>query len=182
MIFWRMFNEHLENLREMFQRLREANLCLKPKKCHLAEQQVLYLGYVVSEAGISVDTSKVEAIEKFPIPRNVKELRLFLGLASYYRCFIAGFSKIAHPLFALTKKGAMFQWNSSCQQAFGKLKDMLTSAPVLVFPDFRERFILKTDVSGLGLGAILSQRQPNGLIAPIAYASHTLKLDMGYQN
>ena len=89
------FTEHLENLREVLQSLREANLCLKLRKCHLAKQQVLYLGYVITEAKISVGNSKVEAIQKFPIPRNVKELRSFLGLALYYRRFIEGFSKIA---------------------------------------------------------------------------------------
>ena len=97
LVMRRKFTEHLENLQEVLQRLREANLCLKPRKCHLAKQQVLYLGYVISEAGISVDKSNVEAVQKFSIPRNVKELHSFLGLASYYCCFIEGFSKIAEP-------------------------------------------------------------------------------------
>ena len=120
------------------------------------KQEVRYLGYVVSQAGISVDKSK--AVEKFLIPRNVKELRSFLGLALYYHCFIKGFSRIAQPLFALTKRDVVFEWKDVCQQAFQRLKDMLTSAPVLVFPNFSKRFILETDASGLGLGAILSQQ------------------------
>ena len=130
---------------------------------------------MVSEDGISVDQSKVEAVQKFPIARHVKELRFFLGLASYYQRFIEGFSKITRPLFILTKKDAEFKWKDTCQQAFDRLKDMLTSAPLLVFPDFSKRFILETDASGLGLGAILFQKQSDWLIAPIAYASRTLQ-------
>ena len=130
---------------------------------------------MVSEDGISVDQSKVEAVQRFPVPSQVRELRSFLGLASYYRRFIEGFSKIAGPLFALTKKDAEFKWKDTCQQAFDRLKDMVTSAPLLVFPDFSKRFILETDASGLGLGAILSQEQSDRLIAPIAYVSRTLQ-------
>ena len=130
---------------------------------------------MISEVGISVDKSKVEAVQKFLIPRNFKELRSFLGLASYYRPFIEGFTKIAGQLFALTKKGAEFRWKDTYQQTFKRLKDMLTSAPVLIFPDFGKRFILETDASGLGLGAVLSQEQPDGLITPIAYSSRTLQ-------
>ena len=91
---------------------------------------------MISEAGICVDKSKVDAVQKFPIPRNVKELRSFLCLASYYCHFIEEFSKITGPLFALTKKDAEFRWKDTCQQTFERLKDMLTSAPVLIFPDF----------------------------------------------
>ena len=103
------------------------------------------------------------------------ELHSFLGLTLYYRLFIEGFSKIAGPLFALTKKDAEFRWKDTCQQTFERLKDMLTSAPVIIFPDFGKRFILETDASGLGLGAVLSEEQPDGLIALIAYASRILQ-------
>ena len=115
----RSFAEHISNLQEVFNRLRDANLCLKPKKC---KKEVLYLGYVVSESGISADKSKVEAVEKFPVPTSVKQVRSLVGLASYYRRFIPGFSKIAGPLFVLTKKDSLFEWSPSCQQAFERLK------------------------------------------------------------
>jgi len=157
LVMGRSFSEHLQNLQEVFERLREANLWLKPKKCHFANNGVRC--YIVSESGISADKSKVEAVTSFPLPNSVKQLRSFLGLASYYRRFIPGFSKIAGPLFALTKKDALFEWSSRCQHAFEKLKRLLTSAPILSFPNFTKRFILETDASGVGLGAVLSQRK-----------------------
>ena len=114
LVMGRSFAEHLQNLQEVLERLREANLRLKPKKCHFT-----YLGYIVSESGISADKSKVEAVTSFPIPKSVKQLQSFLGLASYYRPEIAG------PLFALTKKDALFEWSPRCQHTFEKLKRLL---------------------------------------------------------
>jgi len=105
-----------------------------------------------------------KAVTSFPIPNSVKQIRSFLGLASYYRCFIPGFSKIAGPLFALTKKDTLFEWSPSCQQAFEKLKQLFSQF-------FFKKFILETDASGVGLGAVLSQKKENGQIIPIAYAS-----------
>ena len=99
----------------------------------------------------------------------------FLGLASYYRRFIAGFSQIVNPLFLLTKKDAEYMWSEDCQEAFYKLKTQLTEAPVLAFPNFNADFMLETDASGFGLGVVLSQKQPNGQIRPLAYASCTLQ-------
>ena len=117
----------------------------------------------------------VKAVEDFPRPQNLKQTRSFLGLASYYLRFIPSFSKIATPLFALTKKDAPFEWTTSCEDAFERLKLLLTTAPVLAFPDFSCDFHLETDASGLGLGAVLSQEQADGTIRPIAYASRTLQ-------
>ena len=111
------FQEHLDNLREVLERLRYAGLRLKPKKCHIAQPEVVYLGFVISHLGISADTKKVDAVNGFPVPKDVKQLCLFLGLASYYRRFILGFSKIASPLFALTKKDVSYVWSEECQQA-----------------------------------------------------------------
>ena len=175
LVIGRTFQEHLDNLREVLERLRYAGLRLKPKKCHFAQPQVVYLGFVISHSGISADAKKVDAVKGFPVPKDVKQLRSFLGLASYYRRFVLGFLKIASPLFVLTKKDVPYVWSDECQQAFNELKARLTEAPVLVYPDFAERFILETDASGLGLGAVLSQKQPDGKVAPIAYASRTLQ-------
>jgi len=169
------FEEHLDNLTEVLQRLRQAGLRLKPTKCHLAKKSVMYLGYVVSHDGITTDPEKVKSVRNFPTPSSIKQLRSFLGLASYYRRFINGFSKVAAPLFALTRKDAMFVWNDKCHGAFVQLKELLTSAPVLVFPDFQREFVLETDASGLGLGAVLAQEQKSGHTAPIAFASRTLQ-------
>ena len=115
LVVGRTFEEHLSNLREVLTRLREAGLKLKPGKCHLAKFQVTYLGYVVSRQGITADPAKVAAVREFPTPKSVKELRSFLGLASYYRRFIPGFSKLAGPLFALTHKDIEFIWSTECE-------------------------------------------------------------------
>ena len=163
------FQEHLGNLRAVLDRLRSASLKLKPKKCNLTVQQVEYLGYVVSQDGLSTDPKKVDAVQKFPTPTDLKDLRSFLGLASYYRRFIPHFSAIASPLFALTRKDVNFDWSPDCQQAFDRLKRLLTTAPVMTLPDFKREFLLETHASGLGLGAVLAQKQDDGLVRPIAF-------------
>ena len=168
------FQEHLESLRKVFERLHQAGLRLKPTKCHLGRQQVEYLGYIVSEAGIAADPRKVEAVRSFPEPVHLTSLRSFLGLASYYRRFIPLFSAIAQPLYALTKKDVRFVWTQPCQEAFDCLKHLMTKAPVLAFPDFERDFVLETDASGAGLGAVLSQKQEDGFQRPVAFASRTL--------
>ena len=175
MVIGRSFSEHLTNLRKVFERFRNANLKLKPEKCCLAGSEVLYLGYVVSRDGISADPAKVKVVKNFPQPSDVKSLRSFLGLASYYRRFIQDFSKVANPLYALTQKDVEFLWKPVHYDAFRQLKQLLISAPVLAFPDFARDFILETDTSGMGLGAILAQADEDGMVHPIAYASRTLQ-------
>lgn len=108
-------------------------------------------------------------------PSNVKTLRSFLGLASYYRRFVPNFAKVARPLHSLTKKDSPFVWIPDCQLAFMELKQLLTSAPVLSYPDFQKPFVLETDASGSGLGAVLAQRQEDHTVRPIAYASRSLQ-------
>ena len=175
LVIGKNFHEHLENLRRVFQRLRGAGLKLKPRKCAFSRREVEYLGYVASVDGISADKKKVKAIQEFPQPRDVKSLRSFLGLASYYRRFIPKFSSVAGPLYALTKKDVVYEWDKGCQDAFEKLKQLLTEAPVLAFPDFPHEFILETDASGAGLGAVLAQKGEDGASRPIAYASRTIQ-------
>ena len=171
----RTFDEHLANLRSVFLRLRDAHLKLKPRKCFLAMKEVEYLGFRVSGEGIIADPKKIEAVQNYPTPADVKQVCSFLGLASYYRRFIPNFSVIARPLYALTKKDAVFVWCDFCEEAFAQLKALLTHAPILAFPDFASSFRLETDASGLGLGAVLSQEQDDGTMRPIAYASRTLQ-------
>ena len=170
------FQDHLAHLREVFSRLRTANLRLKPKKCGLLRQQVPFLGHIVSTDGIRPDPAKTEKIESYPRPTNATEVRRFLGLASYYRRFVSRFAAIAAPLHALTKKNAVFEWNEVVEEAFVKLRTALSSAPLLAYPQFGpgHTFVLETDASTLGLGAILSQVQNDGMIHPIAYASQAV--------
>ena len=175
LIFSKTFEEHLTHLEEVFNRLRQAGLHLKLKKCTFAQPKVEYLGHVVTTNGIEVDPKKVESVKGFPQPTNLKTLRSFLGLASYYRRFIPNFSREARPLHSLTCKNAQFIWTPTYQQAFDKLKQLLTDAPVLAFPNFEQDFILETDASGEGLGAVLAQKHQDGGIGPVAFASRTLQ-------
>ena len=154
LVIGRTLQEHNDNLIKVFQRLRSAGLTLKPK---FAQLEVCYLGHVVSAEGVRTDPAKPQAVLEFPVPTNVKQLRSFVGLTSYYRRFIPQFVKIAGPLHALTKKNSEFTWTAVCQGAFEKLRNLLTSAPVLAYPDFGVPFILETDASGNGLGAVLAQ-------------------------
>lgn len=175
LVIGKSFSEHLQNLRQVLVRLREAGLCLKPKKCCLAKRQVEYLGYIVTTEGIVPDPKKVAAVRDFMVPKDLKTLRSFLGLASYYRRFISSFSKIAAPLFELTRKDTPYEWSPECQTAFSSLKHALTEAPVLAYPRFDDGFLLETDASGAGLGAVLAQKQQDETVRPIAYASRTLQ-------
>ena len=174
LIIGKTFEEHLENLRKILEHLRKANLRLKAQKCKFMRDKVGYLGHVVSKDGIEADSAKVSAVRDFPTPTDLKALRSFLGLAAYYRRFVPLFSTVAGPLHGLTRKGVDFVWSESCEEAFRTLKRLLTQAPVLAFPDFSLGFLLETDASGLGLGAVLAQEQ-DGVVRPIAYSSRTLQ-------
>ena len=133
-----------------------------------------YLGYLISEDGIAVDSSKIEAVTSYPQPTNVKELRGFLGLANYYRRFVQGFASIAHPLYQLTSKNAKgFDWTPHCQQAFDQLKQLLVSPPILAYPRFEIPFVVHTDASDHAIGGVLSQIQ-DGKERVIAYFSRQL--------
>ena len=173
-LFGSSFDTALENLSTVFDRLRTAGLTLKPKKCFLFRKSVKFLGHVVSENGVSCDPDKIKAVRNCRAPVNKTEVRQFLGLGSYYRRFIADFATIAAPLHALTRKNAQFIWDENCQLSFATLKSLLTSAPVLSYPDPNEgEFILDTDASGYAISGLLSQMQ-QGQEKVIAYGSKSL--------
>ena len=155
------------------ERLRSANLKLQPDKCEFLRKEVGYLGHVIGKDGVRPDPGKIEAVKNFPIPRNVKNIRQFLGLAGYYRRFIDGFSKIAKPLTNLLKKENGYEWTEEHQIAFNTLRGKLCEAPLLQYPDFSKPFVLTTDASGYAIGGILSQG-PIGKDKPIAYTSRVL--------
>ena len=171
------FDEHLLHLKLVFERLRQAGLRLKPTKCNFLRAEVPYLGYVISKTGIRPDPAKTDKVRNFPTPTDPTSVRSFVGLASYYRRFVPQFASVAAPLHRLTKKDVAFEWSPECEAAFCKLKSLLTEAPVLVYPRFGkgEHFLLETDASGVGLGAVLSQQQSDGRYHPIAYASRSLQ-------
>ena len=174
-VYGRDFDEHLKRLREVFERLRQAGLKLKPSKCFLLRPQVPHLGHVISAEGVSTDPEKVKAVQQWPVPSKVTDVRSFLGLASYYRRFIQNFPEIAAPLHRLTAKTTeKFKWSHDCDLAFRALKEKLVSAPVLAFPCFEQKFVLDCDASDYGLGAVISQRQDE-TEKVIAYASRVLE-------
>ncbi|GAU51867.1 hypothetical protein TSUD_416510 [Trifolium subterraneum] len=158
--------EHAEHLRIVLNILREKQLYAKFSKCEFWLSEVQFLGHVISQGGVSVDPSKVEAVLNWERPRTVSEIRSFLGLAGYYRRFILGFSEIALPLTRLTRKGAAFVWDELCENIFNLLKQKLTSAPVLVIPDPDKKYVVYCDASNKGLGCVIMQEG-----AVVAYAS-----------
>ena len=172
-IFSQTISDHLQKLREVWARLQKAGLKIKPNKCFLMQQSIHYLGHVVSAKGVETDPKKVSCVWEWPIHTDVKELQQFIGLASYYRRFVKNFADKARPLYRLTEKGRRWNWTHECGEAFVTLKCALISAPILAFPDFNHDFILDTDASTDGLGAVLSQQSVEGEKV-ITYASRTL--------
>ncbi len=148
------FYPALDQLKMVWKRIREANLKLKPTKCCLMRAEVPFLGHIVSREGVGVDPAKTEAVEKWPTPVNVKDVRAFLGLASYYRRYIPGFSMIAAPMTNLTRQGMDLVWDDACEGAFRTLKAALISAPVLAYPTREGHFTLSTDAIEVGIGAV----------------------------
>jgi hypothetical protein len=122
-----------------------------------AHQSLEYLGHVITVNDITTNPAKIKAINKWPVPTNVKELRGFLGLADYYRQFIRNYGVISHPLSNMLKKGALFVWSSTIQQTFDALKQALVSALVLALPNFNKQFVLEIDASNMGIGDVLMQ-------------------------
>jgi len=172
-LFSKSVEDHLIRLKLLFDRLRKANLKLKPSKCHLLQRTVHFLGHVISAGQVATEPEKIEQVVSWPVPKDVTEVRSYLGLVSYYRRFIKSFSEIAAPLHALTGKKVKFQWTEKCQEAFQELKDRLVSSPIVAMPTDDGEFRLDTDASNFAIGAVLSQLQ-DGQERVIAYASRTL--------
>ncbi|WKX98818.1 hypothetical protein Q1695_014030 [Nippostrongylus brasiliensis] len=171
---------HQEVLAGVLQALRNANLKLKPQKCVFMEKEIVFLGHKVDASGLKVDPDKVTKVEQYPKPSNLGEMRTFLGLCGYYRKFIWKFASIARPLFDLTSKKVKWEWKEDQEVAFAKLKAALSTTPVLAQPDVTrartgERpFIIYTDASQYGVGAVLCQEGDDGFLHPLYFASRSL--------
>lgn len=167
----------MNNLSMVFERLADAGLRLKPAKCKFLRNEVPFLGHIISESGIRTDPQKTETVKNWPTPVSTVEVQQFLGLASYYRRFIHHFADIAKPLHCLTQKDFKFVWTTECQSSFDNLRNALTTAPILAFPNLSPdagKFVLDTDASDAGIGAVLSQLGENGSERVVAYGSRCL--------
>lgn len=160
---------HRELLRQVLRLLEENGLKAKLSKCTFAQRQIDYLGHRISGEGVATDQSKIAAVKDWPTPTSVRKLRGFLGLAGYYRKFVRNFGVISRPLTDLLKKNSLFIWTPTANDAFCSLKQALIEAPVLALPDFSKQFVVETDASATGVGAVLMQDQH-----PLAYLSKAL--------
>ena len=171
-------DEQIARLRLVFQKLRDTGLKLKPSKCQWFLREVKYLGHIVSAEGISTDPDKVAAVAKWPMPTKAPDSRSFLGFTGYYQRFIKNYSCIAKPLHKLVAdveaRHTEYEWSEACQEAFNALKTRCVEAPILPYPNFDKPFIVHTDASGVGLGAILYQADDDRRERVRAYASQGL--------
>ena len=165
----------MECLRQVSTRIREAGLKIKPSKSELFRRKVRFLGHVVSDAGLSCNPTKIEAVREYKLPTDVHNVRSFLGFVGYYRRFIKGFATVAAPLTKLLQKGREFRWGSEQQEAFDLLRAPLMEEPLMAYPDPTKEYILDTDASGHGIGGVLSQMHEDGREHVIAYASYSLR-------
>ena len=160
-VFSRSFTEHIQRLSEVLEKLQDAGLKLKPSKCHFFQKSVVFLGHLVSNHGVTTDPAKIEVLQQWPVPKNIRDVRSFLGFCSYYRRYVPHFYEVSSPLSNLTKSESRksFKWTSECQESFDKLIDNLSTACTLAYPRDEGLFILDTDASEIGIGATLSQLQ-----------------------
>nr|XP_051210878.1 uncharacterized protein LOC127328311 [Lolium perenne] len=169
LVYTTTVEQHAKQLTEVFQVLRDQQLTLQRSKCSFAKQNLEYLGHVIGINGVATDSSKITAVKDWPRPKNLKELRRFLGLTGYYRKFIKQYGLISKPLTQVMRKGEVYQWTLVTEEAFQALKRALAQAPVLALPDFSQHFVVETDACQSGVGAVLMQQGH-----PVAYLSKAL--------
>ena len=173
-VYGTSFEEHMERITQVLERIESAGLKLRPDKCTLLQSEVVFLGHVVSAEGIKPNPSNISKIMEWPAPKSVKEIRQFIAMGSYYRKFVKNFAKIVRPMVDLTKKDKPFIWTSACQAAFEELKTALVSPPIMGYPlQDAGKFILDVDASDVGIGGVLHQVQ-EGQERVISYGSRAL--------
>ena len=160
LIFSETFEQHMQDLQEVFSRFSQAGLKLSPQKCKFAQQKCLFLGSEISSAGIHVPEDRLTAVSEYPKPKNAKALKRYLGLMNWFKKFIPNYSAVANPLYQLLRKDVKFSWQEEHQNAFQKLKDLLLSSEALAFPRYDLQFYLAVDSSSKGIGYVLYQKHP----------------------
>ena len=171
-VFSTDFDQHMERVETVLQRIKEAGLKLKPDKCHMLQEEVHFLGHVVSKDGVRPNPDNISKILQMPVPKNVTQTRQILGMGNYYRRFVKGYADMVRPMVDLTRKTKVFKWTPEAQKAFDALKSALTGPEVMGYPRDSGTFYLDTDASDIGIGAVLSQIQ-DGRERVIAYGSRT---------
>ena len=170
----RTTEEHLANLEEVFRRLKHHGIRLKKEKCSFFQLSVEYLGHQINAEGVHTSKKKVQAILEQRSPRNISELRSFLGMLNFYAKFLPNLSSLLHPLHLLLRESQRWNWTIDCEKAFQSAKEKLAQAPVLAHYDPDLPLVLSADASAYGVGAVIAHRLPDGSEQPIAYASRTL--------
>ena len=179
-VFSTSLQEHINDLKQVFTKLQDANLKIQLNKTHFLQKEIGFLGHLITSEGVKPNPQKIAAIQNFKIPSTQKEIKSFLGLIGYYRKFIKNFAKITKPLTSCLSKKATIILDQEYINCFEKCKSLLTNDPILRYPDFSQPFVLTTDASNYALGGILSQNY-DGKDLPIAYASRTLsKTEVNY--
>ena len=182
-VFSKSWEDHVRDLDMVFTTLGKAGMTLNFRKSVFAQQQLVYLGFLVNHEGLRPNPKKSEAVQSIPVPKNVGDLRTFLGMTSYFRRFILNYARVAKPLNELVRKGSgrrkdpssiESHWTVEHQQAFEKLKAALVSENMLIFPDLAKEFVLECDASDGALGAVLLQKDNEGRLRPVEYASRLL--------
>jgi len=174
-IFSTSLEQHMLDLQNVFNIIRNNGLKTNLSKCHFFKEEVELIGNVLSTEGVKPIQKKVESINKIQSPKDIRQLRSFLGAIGYYRKFIKGYAQLAHPLFKLTKKNTKFIWANEQEERFQDLKGRLTKAPILKYPNFEKPFIIRTDASLEGIGGVLIQKNENENEHSIHYVSRTLQ-------
>ena len=173
--------EHLQTLSKVLERLESAGLTLKKEKCVFASTSVTYLGHTIDRDGIHPTPDKVQAVQQGPTPKNVTELKAFLGLLNYYDKFMPNLATTLKPLYNLLQESTKWRWTDKEKKDFEASKKLLLSSQVLTHYNPELQLVLACDASQYGLGAVLSQRYPNGEERPVGYASRTLsKAEQNY--
>ena len=178
-VFGHTEEEHLECLCMVLERFWEFNLKLKPSKCSFFQSEIMCLAHHISQRGILPSQGNVQAMQEFPMPETYTQVHVFCRLVGHYRRFIKGFTNIVHPLYDMLGKEVkmgLVDLPPEAREAVNVLKGKVQSTPVLVFPDFNKPFLLETDASKEGLGAVLSQKQSDGCYHSVTFRSHSLTL------